>query len=64
MPMGDVDQEDFGHIQACVAGYAAVAESCADADLSGDRHVNRNDLGVFQGCMSGAHVPTDPDCVN
>ncbi len=62
----DVDQADFGHLQACFSG-AAVPQTdpkCADALLDSDEDVDANDFGIFQGCMSGANVPADPGCAN
>ncbi len=61
---GDVDQEDFGFIQACLTGTAAgpPAPGCEDANLDGDNDVDQADMGIFQGCVSGANVPGDPDC--
>jgi len=60
----DVDQEDFGHFQACMTGLAVpVSDSnCLDANLDGDSDVDQYDFGIFQGCMSGANVPADPAC--
>ena len=60
----DVDQEDFGHLQACLTGSGElqVDPNCQDAILDGDGNVDGGDLAIFQGCMSGANVPPDPDC--
>jgi hypothetical protein len=33
-------------------------------DLDNDNDVDENDVGVFVGCMSGADVPGDTDCIN
>lgn len=53
---GDVDQDDFGHLQACLsgAGNAQQDAACQDARLDGDADVDAEDLSLFQGCMSGA----------
>lgn len=61
---GDVDQEDFGHFQACYTGLGEPFgdADCLAADLNGDGHVDAHDFAVFQACMSGAHQPADPDC--
>lgn len=61
---GDVDQGDFGHIQACLSGRSVPQESpdCQDARLDGDGDVDRADLEIFTGCLSGPHFPADPDC--
>ncbi len=62
----DVDQEDFGHLQACFTGpYGGPpAPSCETADFDGDTDVDLNEFALFQHCMSGPNVPADPDCVN
>lgn len=60
----DVDQEDFGHFQACLTG-AGVTQAdplCADADMDGDNDVDQSDFGVLQGCMSGANTIPDETC--
>jgi outer membrane protein assembly factor BamB len=57
----DVDQSDFGFLQACYSGSGvAYAPGCADVDL--DRDVDQNDLAIFLRCMSGRDVPVDPSC--
>jgi hypothetical protein len=55
----DVDQEDFGHIQACMASPAdVVPPECADADFDSDLNVNSEDLDDFLGCFSApAQLP-------
>lgn len=60
----DVDQEDFGHLQACFSGGGVNQETpeCADARLDDDGDVDEDDFAVFSGCMSGAGVPADPSC--
>ncbi len=60
----DVDQEDFGHFQACLSG-AGIPQNdpdCLDARLDHDDDVDSDDFGIFQGCMSGADVPANPNC--
>ncbi len=49
----DVDQEDFGHLQACFSGADVRAPGCEDADLSLDLVVDIDDLRLFQSCMAG-----------
>ncbi len=62
---GDVDLADFGHLQKCFTGTAPQTDPvCQNARLDEGEHVNQNDLAVFLNCMSGAHVPADPDCAN
>jgi PKD repeat protein len=60
----DVDQEDFGHFQACMTGpgIPVTDADCLDARLDGDCDVDRNDLNIFLGCASGTNVPADPAC--
>lgn len=60
----DVDQEDFGHFQACITGQGQGPPSagCADADLDADCDVDQDDFGLFQTCISGPSVPADPAC--
>lgn len=61
---GDVDLEDFGHLQACLGGpQTAVPFTCRDADLDGDNDVDAADLARFVNCMSGANVPADQNCL-
>jgi hypothetical protein len=58
----DVDQEDFGHLQACFSGANRPYESgCEDADLDVDSDVDLEDFGEFQACMGGANQP--PGCL-
>jgi hypothetical protein len=61
---GDVDQEDFGHLQACLSGPGVVQseEACADALLDPDDDVDNDDFGLYQTCYSGANVAIDPSC--
>ncbi|MGQ9650830.1 MAG: hypothetical protein ACUVXJ_12025 [Phycisphaerae bacterium] len=62
---GDVDQTDYGHLQACMsgAGVAQADPACADALLDGDSDVDQIDLSAFLGCLSGPDAPGNPDCV-
>lgn len=61
---GDVDQEDFGHIQSCLTGSGGgpVAPDCDNAVLDGDTDVDNGDLDVFVNCISGADVLAEPEC--
>ncbi len=60
---GDVDQQDFGELQACLSGPGAAASAgCASADLDADTDVDCDDAAVLLGCLSGANTPADPDC--
>lgn len=60
----DVDQADFGLLQACVkgAGIPQADPACADARLDADDDVDSADVAAFLGCLSGAGVPGQPDC--
>ena len=52
---GDVDQADFGHLQACFSGTgSAYGAGCQDADLITDGAVDGADLAWFVSCMGGA----------
>ena len=61
---GDVDQDDFGHFQACLTGPAVpqTDPDCQSANLDGDSDVDQDDFGIFQGCLSGPANPADPNC--
>ena len=56
---GDVDQEDFSHLQACFSGSGQTyAPGCDDADLDFDDDVDGDDFDVFRACMAGPdHLP-------
>ncbi len=57
----DVDQEDFGLFQACLAGAGqSYPEGCEFADMEGDGDVDQEDFGVLSACMGGADQP--PGC--
>ncbi|UCD30301.1 MAG: PKD domain-containing protein [Planctomycetota bacterium] len=59
---GDVDQEDFGHFQACMTGTGNQQNGwdCLDTLLDTDDDVDLVDFGIFQGCMNGANQ--SPGC--
>jgi hypothetical protein len=61
----DVDQEDFGHLQACFTGHGipVTNPACTDADLNKDTYVDSLDLVLFRKCMSGANEPATPGCL-
>ncbi len=61
---GDVDQDDFGHFQACYSGRSVPQTSpdCADALLDPDGDVDSDDFAIFQNCLSGPGTPAGPDC--
>ena len=63
---GDVDQEDFGHLQECLTGSGVpqTDADCLNAVLDESDDVGPNDLAVFLACLSGAHVQADPSCAD
>lgn len=62
----EVDQEDFGHLQACMSGAGIPMDTpaCINADLDRDGDVDPDDFGRFQSCFSGAEVSPDRSCMN
>ena len=61
---GDVDMQDFGHLQACYSGSGVVQPDpdCSDALLDNDADVDHDDFAIFQRCLSGPAVPADRTC--
>lgn len=62
---GDVDQQDFGHVQQCFSG-AFVPQSdpiCADCLFDDDDDVDVDDFSMFMGCFSGPGATADPYCM-
>lgn len=61
---GDVDQQDFGHLQACFSGmYVPQNEPrCRDALMDEDYDVDQTDFQVFLRCLSGPDAMADPRC--
>lgn len=61
---GDVDQQDFGHLQACLSGMGVPqpGAECQDARLDVDSDVDQEDASLFQMCMGGSGVFPDPVC--
>jgi len=66
---GDVDQSDFGELQACFTGDAAasVLPQCLCFDRDGDGAIDRTDMTSFMECITGPDVAWDPrqtpDCL-
>jgi hypothetical protein len=63
---GDVDQIDFGYLQACMSG-ATVAQNdpaCLWARLDEDSDVDQGDFAVFLSCMGGPEVLVSYDCAD
>jgi syndecan 4 len=63
---GDVDHEDFGHLQACLTGPAVPVTdpNCLDANLDGDSDVDQDDCLIFLGCITGTNLIGDPNCAD
>lgn len=61
---GDVDQSDFGHLQACLSGNGVAQNdpACQDARLDTDADVDLSDLFLFQTCAGGANRPPAETC--
>ncbi len=60
---GDVDQEDFGHFQACITGdLTPPPAGCEDVNFNGDSHVDSLDFDVFWNCWGGPNLPPKPGC--
>jgi hypothetical protein len=63
---GDVDQEDFGYLQACITG-PGIALSDADCYfglLDEDGDIDEDDVSLFATCLSGPAVPASADCLD
>lgn len=60
---GDVDLDDFAHLQRCFRAAPQTDPLCQDAKLAGNDDVGSADLTLFLACFSGTDVPANPDCV-
>jgi PKD repeat protein len=62
----DVDQSDFGYLQACLSGpgLSQTDPACASARLDRDEDVDADDVALFLRCMRGSNVIADPSCPN
>ncbi len=62
----DVDQADYGRLQACLSGSAVSQNdpACEPAKLDDDADVDQADLVAFLGCLSGPGEPADPACAD
>ncbi|MGQ9651164.1 MAG: hypothetical protein ACUVXJ_13725 [Phycisphaerae bacterium] len=60
----DVDQADFGRIQACLTGVGVLQMDplCERTALDNDDDSDADDLGIFRDCMSGPGIEPDPAC--
>ncbi len=61
---GDVDNSDYGYVQACQtgSGQGPPVPGCENADLDRDNDVDDADLDLLLACFSGPGVPVDPAC--
>lgn len=60
---GDVDQDDYAHLQACLTGNGGTVTdpNCMDCDLDSDEDCDTADVVKFSGCMTGAGILVMPD---
>lgn len=59
----DVDQDDFGRLQQCLAGsFVEPTAACTDGDLDRDDDVDIADADLFLTCFSGPNIPADINC--
>ena len=61
---GDVDLDDFGHLQRCLSGSGVRqdVEACRSAWLDDDNDVDLADLAFLRQCLSGADLDADVYC--
>ncbi|NLE60299.1 MAG: hypothetical protein GX616_18265, partial [Planctomycetes bacterium] len=59
---GDVDQTDFGMLQACLGQIGVVPAACERFDVNQDSFINRVDIEMLIACLSGPETVPDPDC--
>ncbi|HPD32493.1 MAG TPA: hypothetical protein PLL20_21070 [Phycisphaerae bacterium] len=61
---GDVDQADFGRMQACLTGVGVLQMDplCDRTLLDHDDDTDADDLGIFRDCLSGPGLEPDPAC--
>jgi hypothetical protein len=62
---GDVDQEDFGHLQKCLTGDGVtVAANCAACDIDGDQDADDVDVERFMPCLTGPGLLANVSCLD
>lgn len=63
---GDVDNQDFGHLQACMTGLTVPVQdpACMGARLDSDSDIDQTDLAKFIDCVSGPDQPYDVTCLD
>ena len=59
-----IDLQDVKNVVFCENTSASVLLGCEWADFDSDNDVDHDDYATMQGCISGANVPADPDCMN
>jgi alpha-glucosidase len=62
---GDVDVQDFSHLQVCLSGPGIPQTSpvCQDTLLDPDNDVDQDDVIIFLNCISGPNVQADAGCL-
>lgn len=62
---GDVDLDDFAHLQMCLSGVNVPQEapSCQDAKLDADFDVDADDVTIFENCLSGPDQQAYTTCL-
>lgn len=60
----DLDQSDFGLLQACLTGSGKpiVDPACRLASLDGDADVDEDDIAAFRRCARGEGISVEPLC--
>jgi hypothetical protein len=59
----DVDQQDFGMFQACLASNGTqTSTACQPARMDSDSDVDSEDCTLFRNCMTGPNVVGDAHC--
>ncbi len=63
---GDVDQSDFGHLQACLTGSTAnqTLPECQNTKLDSDDDVDLQDVAALLKCYRGPDLPPVENCWN
>ena len=60
----DVDQADFGLLQACDAPAGTIPPpACQPADMDGDSIINQSDFFLFTACVGGANMTPAASCL-
>lgn len=62
---GDVDMDDFAHLQTCYTGMniTQLVSSCYDTKLDGDVDTDLDDTQIFVNCLSGPGQPRSASCL-